>query len=181
MNISAEPLTCTLYQGTVLANLSDIKDVYDETVYSRKDRAKLADHPKDLYARSVVGLTADNAKSVKSLKYTHMYAASDADLGQTKIIEHSIDTGTAKPVKQLPRHTPVHMQEETDRQVDGMLKRGVIEECTSPWSSLVVLVKKKDGTTRFCVDYRKLNHVTIKNAYELPKIDDSFAQLSEIK
>ena len=92
MNISAEPLT--LYQGTFVATLSNIEDVYDETTYFQKDRAKLLDHLKDLYARSVVRLAADNAKSVKSLllKYTHLFAASDADLGHTKVIEHSIDT-----------------------------------------------------------------------------------------
>ena len=110
-----------------------------------------------------------------------MFAVSDADLGQTKVTEHNINTGTAKPIKQHPRRTPIHMQEETDRHVDDMLKRGVIEECTSPWSSPVVLVKKKDGTTRFCVDYRKLNNVTIKDAYPLPRIDDSLAQLSGMK
>ena len=77
--------------------------------------------------------------------------------------------------------TPVQMQEETDRHVDDMLKRGVIEEYTSPWSSPVVLVKKKDCTTRFCVDFKKLNNVTITDAYPLQRIDDSLAQLSGMK
>ena len=137
----------------------------------------------DLYSRSVVELTADNAKSVKSLllKYTQLFAALDADLGQTKVITHNIDTGTAYLDKQPPRLTPVQMQEETDRHVDDMLKRGVIEEYTSPWSSPVVLVKKKDCTTRFCVDYKKLNNVTITDAYPLQRIDDSLAQLSGMK
>ena len=55
---------------------------------------------------------------------------------------------------------------------------GVIEESNSPWSSLVVLVTKKDGSTRFCVDYRKLNDVTKKDNYPLPRIDDTFTTLS---
>ncbi|CAG2224593.1 unnamed protein product [Mytilus edulis] len=71
------------------------------------------------------------------------------------------------------------MREEVDRHNDDMLERGVIEPADGPWSSGIVLVKEKgDDTTRFCVDYRKVNDLTVKDAYPLPRIDDSLEQLS---
>ena len=62
-----------------------------------------------------------------------------------------------------------------------MLNAGVIEPPGSPWMSPVVLVKKKDGTTRFCVDYRQLNNVTLKDSYPLPRIEDTLDAISGSK
>ncbi|XP_017464168.1 PREDICTED: RNA-directed DNA polymerase homolog, partial [Rhagoletis zephyria] len=62
-----------------------------------------------------------------------------------------------------------------------MSESGVIEPSASPWSSPVVLVKKKDGQMRFCVDYRKLNDVTKKDSYPLPRIDDTVDSLTGTK
>ena len=67
------------------------------------------------------------------------------------------------------------------KHVEEMLQHGVVQPSTSPWASPIVLVKKKDGTTRFCVDYRKLNDVTRKDAYPLPRIDETLDALSGAK
>ena len=68
-----------------------------------------------------------------------------------------------------------------DDQVETMLKTGVCEPSTSPWASNVVLVKKSDGTLRFCVDYRQLNSITVKDSYPLPRIDTCFDALGGAK
>ena len=87
------------------------------------------------------------------------------------MVQHTIDTRGAGPIKQQPRRPPLAFADEEDKIIQKQLKAGVIQESTSPWSSPLVYVRKKDGTTRPCVDYRRLNDVTVKDAYPLPRID----------
>ena len=82
--------------------------------------------------------------------------------------EHEIHTGDAAPIKQCPSQTPISFRGEEEKEIQFMLEKGVIRESSSPWSSPVVLVRKKSGSTRFCVDYRRLNAVTCKDSYPLP-------------
>ena len=89
-----------------------------------------------------------------------IFAADMSELGETHLTTHRIDTGDAPPIKQRPYRTAPALNAEIERQVNDMLRHDVIRPSTSPWSSPVVLVKKKDGTYRFAVDYRKLNKVS---------------------
>ena len=70
------------------------------------------------------------------------------------------------------------MNEEIDQQIDNMHQKDIIQPSKNPWASAIVMVKEKDGSSRFCLDYRKLNDVTIKDAYPLPRIDESLDQLA---
>ena len=72
---------------------------------------------------------------------------------------------------------PPHKKEEVSKLLQDMLQKDIVEQSSNPWASPIVLVKKKDGSTRFCVDYRKLNSVTKKDAYPLPQIDDTLDTL----
>ena len=105
------------------------------------------------------------------------FTGPDGKLGQTDWVRHRIDTGATPPIRQPPRRLPIHRREEAQRQVDQMLADGVIEPSHSPWSSPVVLVRKKDGTVRFCVDYRRVNAATLKDAYPIPRIEDNLDAL----
>ena len=87
------------------------------------------------------------------------------------LAKHTIDTGDARPIKQTLRRQPFAHLETIDKQVQDMLKTGIIEPSQSPWVSNVVIVTKKDGSARFCVDYRRVNEVTRKDAYPLPRIE----------
>ena len=113
------------------------------------------------------------------LSNLHVFSESENDLGRTDIVVHHIDTGSARPVRQqLRRFPPAHV-EAISTHVDNMLQQGVIEPASSPWASNVVLVRKKDGTFRCCIDYRQLNNVTTKDAYPLPRIDSCLDAMAE--
>lgn len=110
-------------------------------------------------------------------KYNDVISLGDSDLGRTRLLYHKINTGDAQPVRQAPRRLPFHRQAEVRGLIDGMLVQGVIEPSNGPWASPIVLVKKKDGSTRFCVDFRRVNVCTRKDAQPLPRIDDTLDAL----
>ncbi|XP_043972480.1 uncharacterized protein LOC122830832 [Gambusia affinis] len=106
------------------------------------------------------------------LTYQSIFAKSDSDHGYLSAVTHKIDTGSAKPVRQPVRRTPLGFQGEEEVHLKKMLADGVITPSASEWASPVVLVRKKDGGVRWCVDYRCLNNLTIKDAYPLPQIEE---------
>ena len=121
---------------------------------------------------------AENTQLIELLKNSSdIFALSSLDLGHMQLVQHKIDTGDARPIKQRPYRVSNSQKAEIDRHIFNMLDQNIIQVSASPWSSPVVLVKKKDGTTRFCVDYRKLNAVTRKDSYPLPRIDDALDSL----
>lgn len=115
------------------------------------------------------------------LQYSDIFVGPDGELGRTDLTAHKIDTGDAKPIKLSPRRLPIFQRDVAEREIESMLQKEVIKPSNSPWASPIVLVKKKDGSTRFCVDYRRLNSVTVKDAYPLPRVDESFDSLAGAK
>ncbi len=101
--------------------------------------------------------------------------------GRTSLAEHTIDSGAAKPVKLPPYRLPHAYREEVQSELREMLDTGMIEPSKSEWASPIVLVKKKDGTMRLCVDYRRLNSVTTADAYPMPRIDDLLDKLGQAR
>ena len=117
----------------------------------------------------------DEQKEVKDLiiEYGSIFALKDLDLGKTDKVKHSIKLTDYTPFKERYRCIPPHQYEEVKQHLKEMLEIGAISESKSPWASAVVLVQKKDGSLRFCIDLRKLNSQTVKDAYSLPRIDET--------
>ena len=147
---------------------------------ARNACAEVPDFLQDLLNRSSKHLGSDQGGEIAALliEFADVSSASDDDLDKTGIVRHRINTGGAQPIRQRARRMPIHQRAEAETEVQKMLKRGVIEHSSSPWASPIVLVKKKDESTCFCVDYRRLNDVTIKDSYPLPRIDDSLDALA---
>ena len=97
-----------------------------------------------------------------------MFALSDEELGRTDVVKHVIDTGDHSPIRRQPYRVPVVYREKISQMIAEMQDQGVIRPSLSPWASPVVLVPKKDGKLRFCMDYRRLNAITKKDVYPLP-------------
>ena len=137
------------------------------------------EHLQDLLERSVVMLDREHTTRVAKLLREHadVFSNGDLDLGRTDLVKHRIDTGNSHPIKQPARRIAPARRQEMEATVGELISQGVVERSNSPWSSAVVLVKKKDGTTRCCVDYRALNDVTVKDSYPLPRVDDTLDAL----
>ena len=93
-------------------------------------------------------------------------------LGRTTVTEHTVDVGDVSPIRQHPYRVPLAMRDKVKEEIDKMLKLGAIQSSSSPWASPVVLVEKKNGDVRFCVDYRKVNQVAKFDAYPIPRVED---------
>ena len=93
-------------------------------------------------------------------EYHDVIALEDGERGETGLVKLCIETGDATPIAQSVRRVPFAVRKEVDSQIQEMLRNCVIQPSLSPWASPIVLVRKKDNTLRFCVDYRTLNEVT---------------------
>ncbi|OWY91049.1 Gag-pol Polyprotein [Phytophthora megakarya] len=128
-----------------------------------------------------VGTQEENAKNlvIRLLRsYRNLLdAQNECPAATTVDVEHHIDTGDTAPIMMKRRRQAQTEDATVDENVDSMLGAGVVEESNGAWGFPVVLVKKRDGTVRFCVDYRALNSVTKRDVYPLPRIDETLEAL----
>ncbi|GBL63149.1 Retrovirus-related Pol polyprotein from transposon 297, partial [Araneus ventricosus] len=172
LNLNNKPKI--LDKGDVIATCDPVVDIV-----ARPQEFSGAQHLQSTLENLQV-LNEEQRTAVKKLlnEFQDLFLTCDADVGRCNMTQHRINTGDHPPIKQYPRRLPLARKEEAEHLVQEMVDNGIIEESSGPWASPIVLVKKKDGSTRFCVDYRKLNEITKKDSYPLPRIDDTLDALN---
>ena len=127
-------------------------------------------------------VTEDEAKQIKSMLREHAEAFSfRGELGRCKLLKHTIELTSNNPVRRPPYKVPESQRKVMEDCIHEMLDQGFIEPTVSPYSSPVVLVPKKSGEWRFCVDYRALNGITKPDSFALPLASDIFSTLGGAK
>jgi len=178
LNCSDEP--CEINAETILTELSLAQCTEQTEDKTLKVGGQSYAHLSRLLEGLDTGVSdAQRAELMNTLReYADVFSTGELDLGETSLAAHRIDTGDSMPMRQTLKRQPFHLLDKIDENVHNMLKAGVIEPSCSPWTSNIVVVTKKDGILRFCVDYRKLNSVTRRDAYPLPRIDSCLDALS---
>ena len=179
----------TISKGTVVAELESVamEDLDVALVSEGEGTEEPSEEQRhklwEMVERSEQSLTQVEKERLFALllEYHDIFAMGSYDLGRTGRVKHKINTGMASPIRQAVRRIPQFQRQEARELLDGMLDRGVIQPSDSPWASPVVLVPKKDGSLRFCIDYRRVNAVTRKDAYPLPRVDDTLDTLAGSK
>ncbi|GFX69681.1 retrovirus-related Pol polyprotein from transposon 412 [Trichonephila clavipes] len=137
--------------------------------------------PRPFFRGSIQGFTKNTNLDEKQRcaagglikEFQSLFLRTSEDFGRTRLTKHQIDAEEHPSIKQRRRRLPFAKQEEVQKLIKDMKNNDVIEPSSSPWVSPIALVRKKDPSTRFCVDFRRLNDVTKKNSCSLPRKDDT--------
>ena len=180
----------TVYEGTKIATLEEVVEPDAVSAVTTTHKSSYSNSSIDLdtalwniVSRSGTELDKQQQHDLYRLllQFHDVFAIDQHDLGYATAIRHQINTGEAPPIRQRPRRIPPAHRQETKHLLKDMLNNNIIQPSSSPWASPVVLVRKKDGSLTFCIDYRKVNAVTRKDAYPLPRVDDILDTLASCK
>ena len=177
-NIS--PTTTKIHKGTKLGTFVPMDEFW--VVNSvQNDQRHGGEVATKLPAVDLTGTDLSSTQQQKLLEllatFSTLFLTPEEPLGKTSVVRHGIQT-TGPPIRQRLHRIPESLKPVVEHEVHKMLQQGVVRPSTIPWSSPVVMVRKKDGGLRFCVDYRKVNSVTRQDAYPLPRIDATLDSLA---
>lgn len=152
---------------------------HEEVRIDQRDKTMSDSDLSNLLSRLHIGGTPEQQAElgVLLMKHADVFAVHDEDLGYTDRVKHEIHLTDDSPISQPYRRIPPTQFEEVKEHISGLLRKGVIQESSSSFASPIVLVRKADGSPRLCVDYRRLNSKTKRDAFPLPHINESLDAL----
>ena len=152
----ADLTSCTLEKERVSSAKVSVEDS-NQSAESRY--GELPEHLQEMYDQAKKTLTSEQAAKVKKalLEFADVFASCDLDIGRFTALVHYLKTGQSFPMKQLMRQTPLGFGKQEKATIDQMLAAGVIEHSHSEWASPPMLVGKRDGSWRYCIDFRTVN------------------------
>lgn len=179
-NTKPEPIV--IHQGAAVATVADNADVDIVPLCSVSTSQRSS--PPEPFMPAIAAtissdLTPSEMQSLLALLQTHKasFDCHSTTIGQTSAAAHRIETDGSCIIRRRPYRVSSSERNIIEENVVDMLQRNIIRPSASPWSSPVVLVQKKDGSVRFCIDYRALNKITRKDVYPMPRIDDALDSL----
>ncbi|GET52813.1 retroviral-like aspartic protease 1 [Rhizophagus irregularis DAOM 181602=DAOM 197198] len=152
----------------------DSENEYEETSLGHNNGETLKMHKDWTDEIKYKDLEKLQEKELKDLvkEYEDICIYGDKKISKTNIVKCNIRLKDKTPINQKAYRESIENREIIKKEIDKMLKEEIIQESCSPWSSPIVIVNKKTGDKRFCIDFRKINQMTITDAYPLPRIDD---------
>ena len=160
-------------EETVCVGIAEEEDEFEEEVTGWKMDSREGDCPKEGEQ-----LSEEQREQLRALvkQFSDVFKK---EPGRTDVVKHKIPTGDANPVRLPPYRVPHAYRQVLKQELEDMMKRRIIEPSVAEWSFPIVLVGKKDGTMRLCVDYRRLNELTTTDAYPMPRVDDIIDRVGE--
>ncbi|MEL7308678.1 MAG: reverse transcriptase family protein, partial [Pseudomonadota bacterium] len=167
-----------IYKGTKLGKLEPLS-TKNVSVIDNGSKTNSSEVISDIMKAHSDWLTKNELRSLKMImtKFRSIFSRSSTDVGLIKGYEHVIDTKLHRPIAMNPRRVPVNLEDKVDALVNDLEKKDIIEKVESPWNSAIVVVPKKNGDIRLCVDYRQLNSATERPIYHIPDAKELFDTL----
>lgn len=175
----AEPVSIDLAQQQEQQDIAQSHDVHEKIIRDIEER--IEQHEPEHSALH----TAEQRERFGSIlsRFSHLF--DNRVVGEARqdgcAVAHTINTGSSVPIRAHPYRQSPAIEASIQKEIDKLLTDGVIEHSNSPWASPIVMVKKKDNTWRMCIDYRKLNSVTVPDVYPLPAIDQMLYNMTSAR
>lgn len=183
VNVSENPTT--IFEEQTIGTMEIVRNFEEQVIHvvnsiqensenvSQSSDKVVPEHLKSIFENISKSHTESQIEQIKDLLITYqdIFMVPDGKLGRTGLVKYTINTGDARPIKLPPRRLSAKQKEIVDNEIDKMLDDNIIEPSSGPCACPILLVKMKDGSICFCIDYRKSNVVVKKDAYPLPRTD----------